>query len=132
MKKAHIKTPTQRQLRVSEELRHILSQLFERDILHDPLIFGRSLTVTEVRMSPDLKNATAFISLLGGGETSELIEALNRAAPFLRHKMSSLLRLRALPQIKFVADISFDEANRIDELLNAPEVRKDLIGTSEK
>ena len=128
----HIKTPTQRQLRVSEELRHILSQLFERDILYDPLIFGRSLTVTEVRISPDLKNATAFISLLGGGETSELIEALNRAAPFLRRKLSSLLRLRALPQIKFVADMSFDEANRIDELLNAPEVRKDLIGTGEK
>ena len=132
MKKAHVKSPTQRQLRVSEELRHVLSRLFERDILYDPLIFGRSLTVTEVRISPDLKNATAFISLLGGGETSELIEALNRAAPFLRRKLSSLLRLRALPQIKFVADMSFDEANRIDELLNTPEVRKDLIGTGEK
>ena len=108
---------SQRQLRVGELVRHALAQALERGDVHDPEIAGTSITVTEVRMSPDLKIATAFIMPLGGADGTGVIDALGRAAPFLRHRISGDLALKFLPEIRFVVDETFEQADRIDALL---------------
>jgi ribosome-binding factor A len=120
------KPPSQRQLRVGEELRHIIANIIERGEIRDPDLVGRAITVTEVRVSPDLKNATVFVVPLGGGEVAPLIKGLKRARAFLRHEMARQIDLRVVPDLSFEADTSFDEATRIDALLRSPEVRRDL------
>src|SRR3546814_18394097 len=104
------KTPSQRQLRIGEEIRHMLSAIFLRGDLHDPDLHGVSLTVTEVRISPDLKNATAFVMPLAGSQLDQTMAALKRAAPFLRAQVAKDLKLRYAPRLSFQADTSFDEA----------------------
>ena len=128
MSKGRAKHPSQRQLRVGEELRHILAQVLERGELHDPAVQDTPITVTEVRASPDLKNATAFVIPLGGDAavTDRLLEGLNRAAPYLRRVLAEKVRLRHTPRINFLADISFDEAGHIEGLLRQPAVARDL------
>ena len=111
------KDPSQRQLRVGELIRHAVSQVFERDEIHDPEIAGKSITVTEVRMSPDLKLATAYVMPLGGDDDITVVEALDRVAPFLRHRIGGTVALKFLPKLKFVADETFNHARRIDALL---------------
>ena len=111
------KDPSQRQLRVGELIRHAVSQVFERDEIHDPEIAGKSITVTEVRMSPDLKLATAYVMPLGGDDDITVVEALDRVAPFLRHRIGGTVALKFLPKLKFVADETFNHASRIDALL---------------
>lgn len=123
--------PTQRQLRVGEELRHALARVLERGHIHDPNLAGQSITVTEVRSSPDLKNATAFVMPLGGVEVDSTVEALNRAAGFLRREVAARVHIKYLPKIVFKADPSFDEAGRIGDLLRSPDVARDLIAGSE-
>lgn len=118
--------PTQRQLRVGEMIRHALADVFAREELHDPDLVGVQITVTEVRVSPDLKAATAFITPFGGGEAGALVKACKRAAPFLRGRMAGALDLKFVPSLSFAADTSFDRATRIDSLLLSPEVRRDL------
>lgn len=121
------KPPTQRQLRVGEEVRHVLAWTIERGELRDPAL-AQPITVTEVRISPDLKNATAFVTPLGGGEaeTKEILEALKRAKGFLRRIVARELSLRYAPEISFERDASFDEAGHIDMILHSPEVARDL------
>ncbi len=118
--------PSQRQLRVGEEVRHAIALAFERGELHDPDLEGQTLTVTEVRVSPDLKNATAFVLPLGGADCGPAIAALNKASGFVRHWVGQNVRLRYVPKISFTADTSFDEAGRIDAVLHDPRVRRDL------
>ena len=120
------RAPSVRQLRVGEEIRHCLAEVFGRGELHDPALSGMSLTVTEVRVSPDLKNATAFVLPFGGGDIEVALAALGRATPFLRSRVGKQLRLRYLPQLSFRRDPSFDAANRIDEILRSPDVARDL------
>jgi len=108
---------SQRQLRVGEMLRHALSAILNRGDLRDPELAGKSVTVSEVRMSPDLRNATAFVQPLGGGDIDKVIAALGRAAPFLKRQIASEVELRYVPSLKFEADSSFDYAERIDTLL---------------
>lgn len=108
---------SQRQLRVGEELRHVVARLLERGVLRDPAVAGRSFTVTEVRVSPDMKNATAFVTPLGGEGGAEAVKALNHAAPHLRSLMAHEVRLRHTPRLSFLLDTSFDHATRIDRLL---------------
>lgn len=120
------KPPGQRQLRVGEEIRHALASIIERDEIRDPDIAGRSLTVTEVRVSPDLRNATAFVTPFGGGDARALLAGLKRARPFLRHELARMLDLRRVPDLFFEEDTSLDQASRIDALLRTPEVRRDL------
>ena len=124
-KRAH-KTVSQRQLRVGEELRHALAGLFERGVLRDPALAGISVTVTEVRTSPDLRNATVFVMPLGGTNTEAVVAALQHAVPFLRHEMARMVELRHVPNLSFRADESFDQADRIDLLLHDPVVARDL------
>jgi ribosome-binding factor A len=123
------KTPTQRQLRVGEEIRHSIAWALERGEVRDHAIVGVSITVTEVRISPDLKNATVFVIPLGGGDQEEITavtDGLNRAAPFFRRMIAKQLELRAVPRLKFIPDVSFDKASEIDALMRRVDVARDL------
>ncbi|HUB11836.1 MAG TPA: 30S ribosome-binding factor RbfA [Acetobacteraceae bacterium] len=118
--------PTQRQLRVAEEIRHVLAALFERRDFRDPELADASLTVTEVRMSPDLKHATVFISRLGRSDVDALLPALKRASAFLRGQVAHALRLKFAPELTFQPDHALEYATKIDRLLHVPEVARDL------
>lgn len=120
------KGPSQRQLRAGELIRHALVEIFQREDLRDPALSGVSLTVSEVRTSPDLKQATAFVSPLGGGDEAAIVAALNKSAPYLRGLLGRRIELKFTPALKFIADASFAEARRIDELLASPAVARDL------
>lgn len=119
---------TQRQLRVGEEVRHALAHLLERGELRDPELAGETVTVTEVRISPDLRKATVFVMPLGGDRVDTVVGALARARPFLRRRVAAEVNLKFVPELKFVADPSFDEAGHIDALLREPQVARDLAG----
>lgn len=118
--------PSTRQLRVAEEVRHLLSACFSRGMLNDPHLVGVHVTVTEVRMTPDLRHATAFVSCLGRPDVDKLLPSLRHAAPFLRGELAKSLKLRGAPELHFQVDETLDEAMHISKLLNAPEVRRDL------
>lgn len=126
------KQPTQRQLRVGEELRHALVEVFERDELRDPVLRDCAITVSEVRLGSDLRSATVFISPLGGGDAGDIVEALSRAASFLRGAVAKRVRLRFMPSLRFAYDESFDQADRIDALLKRPAIARDLISEGEE
>jgi ribosome-binding factor A len=117
---------SQRQLRVGEELRHALARQFERGTLRDPALTGMTITVTEVRVTPDLKHATAFIMPLGGTGIAEVLAGLARSSGYLRRELAKEVLLRHAPELSFTADTSFEHATRIDELLRRPEVERDL------
>ncbi len=118
--------PSQRQLRVGEALRHAFAAVFERHILREPLLRDVSITVTEVRASPDLTNATVFVMPLGGEAAEDIVEALQRAAPFLRSTVGREVELRRVPRLSFEVDRSFGQADQVDELLRRPQVARDL------
>jgi ribosome-binding factor A len=121
------KPPSQRQLRVGEALRHALSHILQRGHFRDPVLSAApEITVTEVRVSPDLKNATAFVVPLAGRHGPEVVAALERAQGYLRHLLAEEVELRYLPRLDFELDHSFDQAQRIDELLQSPQVRADV------
>lgn len=124
-------TRSQRQLRVGEELRHVLAELLARGELRDPHLSDVNLTVTEVRISPDLKSATAFVVPLGGGDPAPVIAALNHAAGFLRSQLGQTVQLRYTPRLSFQADLSFDEAARINDILHNPRVAQDVAAEEE-
>lgn len=113
-------------MRVGEELRHALSRILQRGELRDPALQETAVTVTEVRVSPDLKNATAYVMPLGGQHRAEVIAALTRSAGFLRGQIAREVPLRFTPGLSFALDTSFDHASRINELLHRPEVERDL------
>ncbi|MGH6945403.1 MAG: 30S ribosome-binding factor RbfA [Geminicoccaceae bacterium] len=110
-------TQSQRQLRVGEGLRHVLAELLLRGAVHDPVLAEASLTVSEVRMTRDLRHATAFVTELGGGLRDEVRDALARAAPYLRGEAARRMRLKYAPELAFRRDTSFAEAARIETLI---------------
>lgn len=116
----------QRNLRVGEEVRHALADIFIRGEVHSMDLFGASITVSEVRVSPDLKNATAYVMPLAGENKEGMLEALKKSSPELRHLVSKRVKLRHVPKIFFELDESFEEAQRINNLLKKPEVVRDL------
>jgi len=120
------KAPSQRQLRVGEEIRHTLAMILERGELRDPGLKGTSITVTEVRATPDLRHAHVFVMPLGGGDREGALAALNRARPFLRHQVSKALTLKFSPDLHFAIDETFDESDRINALLRDPHVAQDV------
>ena len=122
----HKEGPSQRQLRVGEEIRHALADVFLRTEFHDAALAKAHLTVSEVRMSPDLKHATVFATVLGGKDITPLLPALKRVSPFLRAQIAPRLGLRVTPDLKFLADEALEEATRINKLLHQPEVARDL------
>ena len=118
--------PTQRQLRAGELVRHALVEILREEELEDPALAGVSVTVTEVRMSPDLKHAVCFVEPLGGAHAAEVTAALNRVARFLRGRLGHAIDLRFTPDLKFVHDESFDAADKMNRLLADPRVRRDV------
>ena len=119
--------PSQRQLRVGEQVRHALSDLLQRGEVRDDLVEKTVISISEVRMSPDLKIATAFVSPLGAPDAAAVVEALDRNARFIRGRMSPALRqMKFMPEFRFKLDTSYDNFTKIDELLRSPEVARDL------
>ncbi len=115
-----------RLLRVGENVRHAVSSVLARgDVNHDDLE-GVSVTVSEVRVSPDLRNATIFFMPLGGEDQDKVAEALNEVSPYIRGQLSKKVRMKYLPALTFKVDESFDEASHIDHLLRDPKVQRDL------
>lgn len=126
MNKRSERPVSQRQLRVGEAIRHALADVFERGTLRDPSLHGVSPTVTEVKISPDLRNATVFVTPLGGGDGEAMVDALGRAAAFLRRRVAETVNLKFAPNLTFRLDESFDYAGRIEALLEDPTVARDL------
>lgn len=119
--------PSQRMLRVGEQVRHALSETLQRGEILDPLIENAVVSVSEVRMSPDLKIATAFVSPLGANDPDVVVEALNKHAKFVRGRVSGALRqMKYMPEFRFRLDTSYDNFQKINELLHSPEVARDL------
>jgi ribosome-binding factor A len=129
MSRAHHSTsgePSQRMLRVAELIRHSMAELLARGDVLDPVLEANVVTVPRVRMSPDLKLATIFVMPLGGQNGAEVIAALERNKKFLRGEVSRKINLKFAPELRFRMDESFDNAAKIDALLNSPKVRGDL------
>ena len=126
--------PSQRQLRAGELIRHALVEVLREEEIHDPALQNVSVTVTEVRLSPDLKHATCFIEPLGAGladaptagHVEEIIKALNAHAKFLRGALGRHIDMKFTPDLRFRHDESFDAASHMDQLFNDPRVRRDL------
>ncbi|MEM6667131.1 MAG: 30S ribosome-binding factor RbfA [Pseudomonadota bacterium] len=120
--------PSQRQLRVGELIRHALADLLARGETHDPALSGMVITVPEVRMSPDLKIATAYVMPLGGKGADGVAKALARDAKFLRREIARRVTLKYQPELRFRLDTSFEVSAKVDKLLSKEEVRRDLTG----
>ncbi len=118
--------PSQRQLRVAEEVRHALAAVFAREEFRDPDLYDLHVTVTEVRASPDLKHMTAFVSGLGKDLTPAQFAGLRRVSPFLRKQVAHAVRLKYAPDLHFQPDTALDYAMKIDAVLKRPEVQRDL------
>ncbi len=122
---------SQRQLRAGELIRHELADMFSRGDIHDPVIEAHMITVPEVRMSADLRLATIYIMPLGGRDVKEVLDALHRNKRYVRGEIARRVNLKFAPEIRFHIDERFDEAERIDKLLQTPEVRRDLAGEND-
>jgi len=119
--------PSQRQLRVGEELRHALVNILREGHARDPDLQDANVTVTEVRVSPDLSNATAFVMPFAGQNMAATVAALNRASVYFRTQLARAVQLRHAPRVTFALDTSFSYAERIEGLLRDPEVQRDLV-----
>jgi len=118
--------PSQRQLRVGEALRHAIAEVLQRNEIRDPDLEGVSVTVTQVKPSPDMRYATVYCEPLGGQNAKAIIAALNRHKGFLRGEMGHRLTMKFTPDLRFVEDESFAEAQKIETILKSPEVQRDL------
>ena len=124
--------PSQRQLSVGEKVRHALTEIMQRGEIRDPRLEKAVVSVSEVRMTPDLKLATAYVTVLGQEDTEPFVEALNRNAKFVRGRLTPALRgMKFMPEVRFRTDTSFDNFARIDAILRSPEVARDLDGDDE-
>jgi len=120
------KGPSQRMLRVGELIRHKVSEMLIRGDIHDDVIAGHSITIPEVRISPDLKVATVYVMPLGGKDVKPVLEALTRNKKYIRAQVAHALNLRYAPDLRFREDETFEDATRIDRLLDSPKVRQDV------
>ena len=110
-------TKSQRQLRVGEELRHLISNALHRETFYDVVLESNNITVTEVNVSPDLKNAKVYIMPLGGENKIEVLESLNKIKGYIQKLISSEIQLRQIPRLSFVIDTTFEYANKIDNII---------------
>ncbi len=123
--------PSQRMLRVGELVRHALAGLFARGEIEDDLLVGKVITVPEVRMSPDLKLASAYVMPLGGEGAAEIVAALNRHQRFIRGRIAPELDLKFAPEVRFFVDETFEEFGKIDAILRSDRVQRDLHSDDE-
>lgn len=127
MPKSSSSAPSQRMLRVGEQVRAAITKVLQRGDVRDPIVSNILISVTEVRMSPDLQVATAYVTPLGVDDHAETIAALNKNARFIRGRVSPELRqMRNIPELRFRDDTSFENYSKIDALLRSPEVARDL------
>ena len=127
MTKATSSAPSQRMLRVGEQVRAAITQVLQRGEVRDDLIEKTVISVSEVRMSPDLKIATAYVTPLGLSDHTAVIDALNPIAKFIRGRLGGQLRqMKYMPEVRFRDDTSFDNYKKIDDLLRSPEVQRDI------
>lgn len=124
--------PSQRMLRVAELIRHALSDLLSRGTIQDPVLEGHVVTVPVVRMSPDLKLATAFVMPLGGRDVAPVVEALDRHRKALRTEIAHRINMKFAPDLRFKADQSFDYGAKIDAILDSPKVKQDLVAKDDE
>ncbi|MBE7733359.1 30S ribosome-binding factor RbfA [Devosia faecipullorum] len=124
--------PSQRMLRVGELVRHALAALFARGEIEDEALRGAVVTVPEVRMTPDLKLANAYVMPLGGMHAEEIVAALNRHRKFIRGRIAPQIDLKYAPEVRFFVDDTFEEAGRIDALLRSDRVKRDLDDDSDE
>lgn len=120
-----------RLLKVGERVRHVLSELLARQQVHDDTLSGHTISITEVRMSPDLRQAKVYAKPLLGGDEADVVKALRRNTAYLQREVAQRLGLKFAPKLQFRADESFEEADRIEELLSDPRVARDLDDESE-
>lgn len=118
--------PSQRMLRVAELIRHRMAEMLTRSEIHDDVLAKHVITVPEVRLTPDLKIATVYIMPLGGEDTKPIIDALARNKSFIRTEIAHSVNLKYAPDLRFLRDETFDEAERITKLLSSPAVKRDL------
>ena len=123
--------PSQRQLRVGEALRHALAEVLRENEIRDPDLDGVSVTVTQVKPSPDMRYATVYCEPLGGQNAKEIVAALNRHKGFLRGEMGHLITMKFTPELRFVEDESFAEAQKIETILKSDRVSRDLSSPSD-
>ena len=123
--------PSQRQLRVGEALRHALAEVLARNEIRDPDLDGVSVTVTQVKPSPDMRYATVYCEPLGGQNAKQIVAALNRHKGFLRGEMGHRLTMKFTPDLRFVEDESFAEAQKIEDILKSERVSRDLAAPDE-
>ncbi|MDP1617819.1 30S ribosome-binding factor RbfA [Phenylobacterium sp.] len=126
-----LRGPSQRQLRAGELVRHALVEIMREEDLDDPALSGAPVTITEVRVSPDLRHAVCFIQPLGGENAPEVVAAMNRASKFFRGRLGRMIDLRATPELKFLHDETFDAAEHMSRLFEDPKVRQDLEAPEE-
>ena len=117
--------PSQRMLRVGEMIRHALADMLTRGDIHDDTLASHVVTIPEVRMSPDLKLATVYVMPLGGKDVAPVVAALDANKRFIRAEIAHVINLKFAPDLRFRQDVSFEEATRIDRLLDSPKVRQD-------
>ena len=115
-----------RLLKVGEQVRHVMSELLARQAVHDEVLTARTVSVTEVRMSPDLRHATVFVKPLLGADEDIVLKALRTNTAYFQKEVAGKLKLRFAAKLKFLGDESFDEASRIEALLANPKVRRDI------
>ena len=120
------KGPSQRMLRIGEMMRHKIAEMLIRGEIHDDVLASHSITIPEVRISPDMKLATVYVMPLGGKSVKPVIEALTRHRKYIRTEVAQTLDLRYAPDLRFREDETFEEATRIDRLLDSPKVRQDI------
>jgi ribosome-binding factor A len=125
-KQSHAAGPSQRQLRVGELIRHKLAEMLARGEIYDDVLASHVVTISEVRMSPDLKLATAYVMPLGGKDIAPVLEALERHSRFIRGEIAQAVDLRSAPEVRFREDETFEEVSRIDRLLHSERVRRDV------
>lgn len=121
-----------RLLRVGEQVRHALSEILMRGDVHDETLASHSVSITEVRMSPDLRHATVFVKSLLGADEEDVLKSLRRNVRYLRGEVSRRVNTKYAADLKFLPDESFEEGSRIDRLLRSPEVARDLAGDREE
>ncbi len=118
--------PSQRQLRAGELIRHALVDILREEDFADPALTGVSVTITQVKVSPDLKHAHAFIEPLGGAHAEEVTAGLNRASRFIRGRLGQIIETKYTPELKFLHDDTFEAVRHMDDLLSDPRVRRDV------
>ncbi|VXC87830.1 Ribosome-binding factor A [Oceanicaulis sp. 350] len=121
-----MKAQSQRQLRAGELVRRAVSDIIREGRVHDPHVNTAAVTITEARTSPDLRHATVYVDLLGGGDRNAVAEALNHASGFIQRELGKQIELKFTPKLRFAVDDRIEDVAQVDAVLDRPTVKRDL------